>query len=82
MGYSSSRHFLAGRAPFAPVAGEPMHLVLRDGRLAGVWRHSFVRGSCEVDFRLEPGSGTDHGKPVGTAVAAYGRFLGMPAILR
>ena len=82
MGYSSSRHFLAGKAPFAPVAGEPMHLVLRDGRLAGVWRHAFVRGGCEVDLRLEPGSGTGHGEPVGAAVAAYGRFLGMPAVLR
>ncbi len=53
MGYSTSRHYLGGAAPFAPVAGEPAHLVLRDGRLAGVWRHRFTRGRCELDIRLQ-----------------------------
>lgn len=80
MGYSRTRHFLGGVAPFQPVAGEPVHLVLRDGRLAGVWRHSFVRGRCELDIRLAGGPDSDGGAEISRVVAAYGSFLGMPAV--
>ncbi len=80
MGYSTSRHYLGGEAPFAPVAGEPAHLVLRDGRLAGVWRHRFVRGRCELDIRLQFRTDPDTEPAINQAVASYGRFLGMPAV--
>ena len=80
MGYSTSRHYLGGEAPFAPVAGEPAHLVLRDGRLAGVWRHRFTRGRCELDIRLHARTGPESERGISRAVASYGSFLGMPAV--
>ncbi|WP_427133068.1 DNA glycosylase AlkZ-like family protein [Pseudarthrobacter sp. S9] len=80
MGYSRSRHFLGGAAPFAPMAGEPVHLVLRDGRLAGVWRHSFVRGRCELDIRIGPPADPEVESAIDRAAAACGSYLGMPAV--
>jgi hypothetical protein len=80
MGYSASRHYLGGEAPFAPVAGEPAHLVLRDGRLAGVWRHRFVRGRCELDIRLQSRTDPEAEPGIKQAVASYGSFLGLPAV--
>ena len=80
MGYSKTRHLLAGTAPFTPVPGRPLHLVLRDGRLAGVWRHGFVRGRCELDLRLDSRPDPETELRIGRAVEAYGRFLGMPAV--
>ncbi|BCW66337.1 hypothetical protein NicSoilB4_11000 [Arthrobacter sp. NicSoilB4] len=80
MGYSASRHYLGGEAPFAPAAGEPAHLVLRDGRLAGVWRHRFVGGRCELDIRLRTRTDPETESGINQAVASYGRFLGLAAI--
>ncbi|MDQ0822013.1 hypothetical protein QFZ79_004393 [Arthrobacter sp. V4I6] len=80
MGYWKTRHFLGGPAPFVPVAGEPLHLVLRNGRLAGAWRHNLVRGRCELDIRLDSDHHPDDEHEISRAVAAYGRFLGMPAV--
>lgn len=81
MGYSRSRHYLGGEAPLAPAAGEPVHLVLRDGRLAGVWRHRFVRGRCELDVRLHSRADPAADPGISRAAASYGSFLGMPAVL-
>jgi len=80
MGYSASRHYLGGEAPFAPVAGEPAHLVLRDGRLSGVWRHRFVRGRCELDIRLHSRTDPEADPGINQAVASYGSFLGLEAV--
>ena len=80
MGYSTTRHFLGGPAPLLPGAGEPLHLVLRNGRLAGVWRHTLVRGRCELDVRLDSSRHPGDGPELGRVVAAYGSFLGMPAV--
>ena len=80
MGYSASRHYLGGEAPFAPAAGEPAHLVLRDGRLAGVWRHRFVGGRCELDIRLRTRTDPAAEAGINEAVASYGSFLGLPAV--
>lgn len=80
MGYSASRHYLGGAAPFAPAAGEPAHLVLRDGRLAGVWRHRFVGGRCELDIRLRTCTDPATEAGIHEAVASYGGFLGFPAV--
>ena len=81
MGYSKTRYFLGGPAPFVPVAREPRHLVLRDGRLAGVWRHNLVRGGCELDVRLDS-SHPDDEPELSRVAAAYSRFLGIPAVRR
>ena len=56
MGYSASRHYFGGTAPVFPLNGAPMHVVLRNGRMAGSWRHRLARRSagpgCELDVRL------------------------------
>ncbi|MCO4254961.1 DNA glycosylase AlkZ-like family protein [Pseudarthrobacter cellobiosi] len=61
MGYSATRHYLCGSAPAFPVAGDPIHVVLLDGRMAGCWRHTMFSGRCELDIRLVrcrgPGTG-------------------------
>jgi hypothetical protein len=80
MGYSKTRHFLGGPAPLLPVAGEPLHLVLRDGRLAGVWRHNIVRGRCELDIRLDSNHRPGDEHELSRLVAGYGGFLGIPAV--
>ena len=80
MGYSLSRHYLGGEAPSVPVAGEPAHLVLRNGRLAGVWRHRFARGRCELDIRLRIRTDPATESAINRAVESYGRFLGLPAV--
>lgn len=81
MGYSVSRHYLGGEAPLAPVAGEPIHLVLRDGRLAGVWRHRLAGGRCELDIRLHARTDPAAEPGIRPAIASYGSFLGMPTVL-
>lgn len=35
MGYSATRHYMGGGAPAFPFEGQPMHVVLLDGRMAG-----------------------------------------------
>jgi hypothetical protein len=66
MGYSVSRDYLGGIAPALPVDDAPMHVVLLDGRMAGSWRHRFVRpGSrgqrCELDIRMFGSGGASQG---------------------
>ena len=80
MGYSNTRHLLGGPAPLLPGAGEPLHRVLRNGRLAGVWRHTLARGRCELDVRLDSSHTPGDEPEIGRLVAAYGRFLGIPAV--
>ncbi|MGX1161742.1 winged helix DNA-binding protein [Arthrobacter sp. SLBN-100] len=83
MGYSATRHYLGGGAPAFPFRGEPMHVVLLDGRMAGSWRHTLVPGRCELDIRLTPSAETP-GSPLAAAVQAavdrYGAFVGLPAV--
>ena len=82
MGYSRTRHFLGGTAPALPERDTPMHVVLRDGRMVGSWRHVLAGSSCELDIRTgpDPGSGANPGtdRAVDEAVEAYGKFLEMP----
>jgi hypothetical protein len=81
MGYSVSRGYMGGKAPVFPTHGDPLHVVLLDGRMAGSWRHRLVRpGSpgqrCELDIRMR-----QEGIPTGAleqAVARYEAFLVMP----
>lgn len=80
MGYSTSRHYLRGKAPAVPDGDTPMHVVLRDGRMIGSWRHAFAGGRCELDIRTDPEGGPAANRAIGEAVAAYGAFLGMPAV--
>ena len=62
------------------MAGDPIHVVLLDGRMAGSWRHRFVPGRCELEIRLQ--SRTDPATEAGidAAVASYGSFLELPAL--
>jgi hypothetical protein len=80
MGYSTSRHYLRGKAPAIPDGDTPMHVVLRDGRMIGSWRHAFAGGRCELDIRTDPECGPADSIAIDKAVAAYGTFLGMPAV--
>lgn len=71
MGYSVSRGYLGGVAPAFPVDDAPMHVVLLDGRMAGSWRHRFVRAGsrdqrCELDIRMVGSGGvTESGRASG-----------------
>jgi hypothetical protein len=82
MGYSRTRHFLGGTAPALPERDTPMHVVLRDGRMIGSWRHVLAVRRCVLDIRTgpDPGSDSDRGtnRAIDKAVEAYGKFLEMP----
>lgn len=80
MGYSRSRYFLGGTAPALPERDTPMHVVLSDGRMIGSWRHDLAGGRCELDIRTRSDPGRAGNRAIDEAVAAYGRFLGMPAV--
>ncbi|MEV7660229.1 winged helix DNA-binding domain-containing protein [Paenarthrobacter sp. NPDC089316] len=77
MGYSQSRHYLGGTAPYLPEDNGPMHVVLLDGSLAGWWRHGFNGGVCELDVRMNRPATRDEQSALETEAARYGRFLGM-----
>ncbi|BCW05272.1 winged helix DNA-binding domain-containing protein [Arthrobacter sp. NtRootA1] len=77
MGYSQSRHYLGGRAPYFPEGDAPIHVVLLDGRLAGWWRHGFSGGICELDIRMNRSVTTAEQQALDAEVERYGRFLGM-----
>ncbi len=83
MGYSATRHYMGGGAPAFPFQGQPMHVVLLDGRLAGSWRHTLLPDRCELDIRLH-GSADAPGSPLAAAVQEavdrYGAFIGLPAV--
>jgi hypothetical protein len=84
MGYSRTRHFLGGTAPALPERDTPMHVVLRDGRMIGSWRHVLADRRCELDIRTgpDPGSDTDRStnRAIDKAVEASGKFLEMPVV--
>ncbi len=77
MGYSQSRHYLGGTAPYFPEDNGPMHVVLLDGRLAGWWRHGFSGGSCQLDVRMNRPASPAEQMALDAEVERYGRFLGM-----
>lgn len=82
MGYSASRGYLGGKAPIFPRHGDPQHVVLLDGRMAGTWRHRLIRpGSpgqrCELDIRMRQDKISTGA--LEQAATRYEAFLGMPA---
>ncbi|MFK0041729.1 winged helix DNA-binding domain-containing protein [Paenarthrobacter sp. NPDC090517] len=77
MGYSQSRHFLGGTAPYFPEDNGPMHVVLLDGRLAGWWRHGFSGGTCRLDVRMNQPTTAQEQEALQSEADRYGRFLGM-----
>jgi hypothetical protein len=81
MGYSESRHYLGGKAPYFPEGDAPIHVVLLDGRLAGWWRHAFSGGICEIDVRMNRPATTAEHHALEAEVERYGKFLGMEAKL-
>jgi hypothetical protein len=83
MGYSVTRHYMGGGAPAFPFKGEPMHVVLLDGRMAGSWRHTLLPGRCELDIRLSSApaaAGSPLDAALREAVDRYGAFVGLPAV--
>ncbi|MCQ6269906.1 winged helix DNA-binding domain-containing protein [Pseudarthrobacter sp. R1] len=83
MGYSATRHYMGGGAPAFPFEGQPMHVVLLDGRMAGSWRHTLLPGRCELDIRLSSSDdrpGSPLAAAVQEAVDRYGAFTGLPAV--
>ena len=81
MGYSQSRHYLGGTAPYFPEDNGPMHVVLLNGRLAGWWRHGFSGGACQVEVRMNRATTAAEQEALVAEVERYGRFLGMEAAL-
>lgn len=81
MGYSQSRHYLGGVAPYFPEDNGPIHVVLLDGRLAGWWRHGFTGGVCELDVRMNRPTTPPEQQALEGEVERYGRFLDMEAKL-
>ena len=81
MGYSQSRHYLGGTAPYVPEDNGPMHVVLVDGRLAGWWRHSFAGGTCGLEVRMNKPANPEEQRALEAEAERYGRFLGMEAKL-
>ncbi|UKA51246.1 winged helix DNA-binding domain-containing protein [Arthrobacter sp. FW305-123] len=81
MGYSQSRHFLGGTAPYFPEDNGPMHVVLLHGRLAGWWRHGFSGGACQLDVRMNRPATAAEQAALEAEVDRYGRFLGMNTTL-
>jgi hypothetical protein len=83
MGYFATRHYMGGGAPSFPFAGEPIHVVLLDGRMAGSWRHKLLPDRCELDIRLSNADETP-GSPLAAAVQEavdrYAAFTGLPAV--
>ncbi|MHC8607198.1 winged helix DNA-binding domain-containing protein [Paenarthrobacter ureafaciens] len=77
MGYSQSRHYLGGTAPYFPEDNGPMHVVLLDGRLGGWWRHRFAGGGCDVEVRMNRPATPEVQAAVEAEVDRYGRFLGV-----
>jgi hypothetical protein len=84
MGYFATRHYLGGGAPAFPFEGEPMHVVLLDGRMAGSWRHTLRPDRCELDIRIAHTAGDTPGSPVGDAIQEavdrYAVFMRLPAV--
>lgn len=84
MGYFATRHYLGGGAPAFPFEGEPMHVVLLDGRMAGSWRHTLRPDRCELDIRLADSAGDMPGSPLADAiqeaVGRYAAFVGVPTV--
>ncbi|MET1088786.1 MAG: winged helix DNA-binding domain-containing protein [Arthrobacter sp.] len=82
MGYSATRHYMGGGAPSFPFQGQPMHVVLLDGRMAGSWRHTLHPGRCELDIRLARAEvpGTPLAAAVQQAVDRYGAFVRLPTV--
>jgi hypothetical protein len=82
MGYSATRRYLGGRAPAFPIQGEPMHVVLLDGLMAGSWRHTLFPGRCELDIRLSQVKTPDSALAAAVQEAAdrYGDFLGLTTV--
>jgi hypothetical protein len=81
MGYTASRGYLAGKAPTFPENGAPMHVILLDGRMAGAWRHRFLRSGssgqrCELDIQMLQDKAL--ADALEQAVERYEAFLGMP----
>jgi len=81
MGYSQSRGFLGGTAPYLPEDNGPMHVVLLNGRLAGWWRHGFSGRACQLDVRMNRPTTPEEQDALETEVDRYGRFLGMETTL-
>ncbi|MFW0773577.1 winged helix DNA-binding domain-containing protein [Paenarthrobacter nitroguajacolicus] len=77
MGYSQSRHFLGGTAPYFSEDNGPMHVVLLDGMMAGWWRHGFSGGACELDVRMNRPATGEEQEALQAEVDRYGAFLGM-----
>ncbi|MEA3551648.1 MULTISPECIES: DNA glycosylase AlkZ-like family protein [Micrococcaceae] len=88
MGSSATRHYIGGGAPAFLFQGQPMHVVLLDGRMVGSWRHTLHPDGCDLDIRL-PGSGDSPRPPLSAAVLSaavreavdrYAAFLALPAV--
>jgi hypothetical protein len=80
MGYSESRDVLAGDAP-APE-NPYMHVVLLDGKPIGRWKRIETRAGVEIETALDRPMDGAETRALERAVERFGRFVGLPAVLR
>jgi winged helix DNA-binding protein len=85
MSYSESRDVLF--TPGLPSA-RPLdraayyHAVMLDGRLIGHWRHRLEKDRVVIETQLARALGAAETRAFDSAVMRYGRFLGLPVIVR
>lgn len=80
MSYSESREFMTGGHD-ALTADAYYHGILVDGRLAGRWRHQLGRREATVQAQLLRPLSRREAAGLDEAVARYGEYLGLPAVL-
>lgn len=85
MSYSESRDvlFTPGEAGARPLdRAAYYHAVLLYGRLIGHWRHVLEKDRVVVETQLDRALDADEMRAFNAAVKRYGKFLGLPAIVR
>ncbi|MPZ68281.1 MAG: winged helix DNA-binding domain-containing protein [Actinobacteria bacterium] len=83
MGYSESRHFLdvSGAVGAQTEPSSFNMLVFLDGQIAGHWKRTIKKASVEIETALYSAFNAAQSKALLTAADAYGKFLGLEAVL-
>lgn len=83
MGYSESRDFLdvSGALGARTERSAFNMLVFLDGQIAGHWKRTIKKASVEIETALYSAFNEAQNKALGAAADAYGKFLGVKAVL-
>jgi hypothetical protein len=58
------------------------HTIVRDGQVIGTWRRTLTKSAVIVEAASFASLGADEAQALAVAVERYGRFIGLPAVLR